>query len=111
MKCPKCDTDMTSMAHQGVMVDRCNQCHGIWLDKKELEVVLEKKLARSFDVGRYSQLPPEADEASARCRRCQADMVALDGAADVRFDWCPECEGMFFDRGELTVIDEFRPDD
>jgi Zn-finger nucleic acid-binding protein len=37
-------------------------------------------------------------------------MTVLTGAADVRFDWCEECEGMFFDKGELTVLEQFEAD-
>lgn len=110
MKCPKCTTDMTAMAYRGVAVDRCNECHGIWLDKRELEVVMEKKLASSFDVGRYHHLPPEQSDKPARCLRCDKEMIALVGAADVRFDWCDGCEGLFFDRGELSAIDDFQPE-
>lgn len=108
MKCPKCELDMTPVAYQGVMVDRCGTCHGVWLEKHELEVVLDKKIASAFDVGRPSLDGTVADAKPAYCHRCDVSMMKIDGAADVTFDWCESCGGMFFDKGELKIIDAFR---
>ncbi|MBI3932758.1 MAG: zf-TFIIB domain-containing protein [Acidobacteria bacterium] len=43
MKCPKCGHDMKSEALDGVEVDRCTFCEGIYLDAGELDQVLLKK--------------------------------------------------------------------
>jgi|CXWL01.1.fsa_nt_gi Zn-finger nucleic acid-binding protein len=42
LKCPKCGgmTDAVNYGgDSGIIVDRCTSCHGIWLDKAELEGV------------------------------------------------------------------------
>ena len=111
MRCPKCDAEMTTMTHRGITVDRCNQCHGIWLDRNEFDLLLGRGLAKSFDLGRFSPLSPELDRTPAVCRRCGVEMVSLVGPADVRFEWCEACDGMFFDRGELTIIADFDADE
>jgi len=41
MKCPKCGTDLEELDYQKVMIDRCNECKGIWLDAGELELLVE----------------------------------------------------------------------
>ena len=41
MKCPKCGSDLDEINYQGVMIDRCNGCKGIWLDSGELELLTE----------------------------------------------------------------------
>ena len=41
MKCPKCGSDLDEINYQGVMIDRCNECKGIWLDSGELELLTE----------------------------------------------------------------------
>lgn len=110
MKCPKCNMDMTSMAYQGVMVDRCGSCHGILVEKGELEVVLDKKLATAFDVGSVKEDTSDANSKPAHCYRCDAAMMTIEGAAKVQFDWCDACGAMFFDKGELKIIDAFRED-
>jgi uncharacterized protein len=43
MKCPKCGHDMKEEALQGVKVDRCSHCEGIYFDAGELDQVLMKK--------------------------------------------------------------------
>ena len=35
--CPKCDGTLEEITHEGVLVDRCNKCKGVWLDAGELE--------------------------------------------------------------------------
>lgn len=43
MKCPKCGSDLEEVNHADVMIDRCNECHGIWLDAGELELLTQGK--------------------------------------------------------------------
>ncbi len=43
MKCPKCGHDMKEESLDGVAVDRCTFCEGIYLDAGELDQVLLKK--------------------------------------------------------------------
>ncbi len=35
--CPKCEGSLNEMSHEGVLIDRCNKCNGVWLDAGELE--------------------------------------------------------------------------
>jgi uncharacterized protein len=39
MKCPKCGSDMEEINYQDVMIDKCPDCKGIWLDHGELEIL------------------------------------------------------------------------
>lgn len=41
MKCPKCGSDLHTIDYEGVTVDKCTQCEGVWLDRGELEQILE----------------------------------------------------------------------
>jgi len=38
-KCPKCGCNLEEREHQGVKIDACPECGGIWLDKGELELI------------------------------------------------------------------------
>jgi Zn-finger nucleic acid-binding protein len=43
MKCPVCvDPTLTMSERQGVEIDYCPQCRGIWLDRGELDKLLER---------------------------------------------------------------------
>lgn len=35
--CPKCDGALLQFTHEGVQIDRCNKCKGVWLDAGELQ--------------------------------------------------------------------------
>lgn len=45
MKCPSCDVDLLMAERQGVEIDYCPQCRGIWLDRGELDKILERSEA------------------------------------------------------------------
>jgi hypothetical protein len=38
-KCPKCGCDLEESEHNGIKIDQCSECSGIWLDKGELELI------------------------------------------------------------------------
>lgn len=43
MKCPNCpDTTLVMMDRQGVEIDYCPACRGIWLDRGELDKLLDR---------------------------------------------------------------------
>jgi Zn-finger nucleic acid-binding protein len=42
LQCPKCGGTWESYMFQGLPLERCRNCSGIWMDKGELEEVLQK---------------------------------------------------------------------
>ncbi len=38
--CPNCQAGMQEVNRNGVMIDICSQCRGVWLDRGELEKLL-----------------------------------------------------------------------
>jgi Zn-finger nucleic acid-binding protein len=47
MKCPVDSTELSISDRQGVEIDFCPQCRGVWLDRGELDKILER--SSSFD--------------------------------------------------------------
>ena len=46
MKCPTCtDTPLVMAERQGVEIDYCPACRGIWLDRGELDKLLDRAVA------------------------------------------------------------------
>ena len=41
--CPRDGSPLTQREHHGVAVDDCPRCGGLWLDKGELEILLERE--------------------------------------------------------------------
>jgi len=45
MKCPSCEELLVMSERQGVEIDYCPKCRGVWLDKGELDKIIEKSTA------------------------------------------------------------------
>lgn len=51
MKCPICPTAELKMSErQGVEIDYCPECRGVWLDRGELDKIIEKSMAQPAPV-------------------------------------------------------------
>jgi hypothetical protein len=42
MLCPVCKVDLLLSEKQGIEIDYCPKCRGIWLDRGELDKIVEK---------------------------------------------------------------------
>lgn len=42
MYCPKCEVPMRQAKKEGVIIDVCPSCRGVWLDPGELEKILHE---------------------------------------------------------------------
>ena len=40
--CPKCPGKLEAYTFEGYVLDRCQECGGIWLDRGELEAIVKK---------------------------------------------------------------------
>ncbi len=40
--CPACRVDLVMSERQGVEIDYCPKCRGVWLDRGELDKILER---------------------------------------------------------------------
>ena len=42
MKCPTCAIDLVMSERQGIEIDYCPTCRGVWLDRGELDKIIER---------------------------------------------------------------------
>ncbi|ALC14352.1 hypothetical protein LH20_20520 [Sphingopyxis sp. 113P3] len=40
--CPACRVDLVMSERQGIEIDYCPQCRGVWLDRGELDKIIER---------------------------------------------------------------------
>lgn len=52
MKCPTCNVDLKMADRQGVEIDYCPQCRGVWLDRGELDKIIERAASVSSEKRR-----------------------------------------------------------
>ncbi|TFH35149.1 MAG: hypothetical protein E4G93_04215 [Dehalococcoidia bacterium] len=38
-----------------------------------------------------------------KCPRCKSDLIVVE-YHDIELDWCPSCEGLWFDSGEMELV-------
>jgi Zn-finger nucleic acid-binding protein len=62
LTCPKCDGPMRTYARNGITIDQCTVCHGIFLDRGELERLITAEssyLGGSPDADRQTGGPDD----------------------------------------------------
>lgn len=116
MRCPKCRADMQPVKHEGVEVDRCGSCRGLWFDAGEIEALADAQAAVAVDIGdaRVGKRLNSVDDY--RCPRCGGTMARrVDPQQQhIWYESCTACDGSFFDAGEfrdlaqLTIADFFK---
>jgi hypothetical protein len=113
--CPRDAAAMTLEWYEGIEIDRCPRCGGVWLDKGELEVIQESRpdrpapkdprsgLSAADDMARQASLPP------VDCPICSATMLRGEYGMTSRIivDSCPKGHGYWLDRGELEALERF----
>jgi uncharacterized protein len=65
MKCPVCSSiDLKMADRQGVEIDYCPQCRGVWLDRGELDKIIDRSatLSTARDDDRPREARPEYRE-------------------------------------------------
>ena len=45
MLCPNCRVDLVMSERRGVEIDYCPKCRGVWLDRGELDTIIERAVA------------------------------------------------------------------
>ena len=61
MKCPTCtDTPLVMAERQGVEIDYCPACRGIWLDRGELDKLLDRAAAAAPVAAAPAQQTPQS---------------------------------------------------
>ena len=106
MNCPKCQTaTLAEFKLEGVAVDRCSRCDGIWFDAQELSELLveDAKVVAELRRGSGSEF---ADVKKGRCPRDSAELLRIYSAIDhsVTLDACADCHGIWLDGGEFEKL-------
>lgn len=62
MNCPVCDGENLVMSErQGIEVDYCPKCRGVWLDRGELDKIIERSAPEKPREPESSYRRPESD--------------------------------------------------
>ena len=105
-ECPVCKIALEEVPLRGERVDICGTCRGIFLDRGELENILE--MARIFEEIRLSEedIPTVPQAEVDREVICPADGTPMEpkDMGGVIVDRCGTCEGVWLDGDELAAL-------
>ena len=109
MKCPKCKMDnLEEIKINGVKIDRCENCGGLWFDKDELKIVRDHRDENlswlDFDLWEDKN-KLQISGKSMDCPRDDKPLFRIKyGETGIMVDICLECRGVWLDREELDKI-------
>ena len=108
MRCPKCRSDMEQIEYEGIEVDRCTICNGIWFDAGEIEQLRDKKIAAKIDTGDAKTGKESNAIDRYRCPRCSGAMTKVVDPKQrhIWYETCSACHGSFLDAGEFRDLSE-----
>ncbi len=49
MNCPVCNVPLNIADRQGVEIDFCPKCRGVWLDRGELDKIIERSMMETYN--------------------------------------------------------------
>ena len=109
MICPACKNDMIVVEYENIELDYCNDCHGVWFDSTELELLLNSMSLDSRNLLLNDMLnSPEAmaQEKKRKCPICRRKMkkTTVGEHPGVLVDACPQGNGLWFDGGEIAQL-------
>jgi len=105
LSCPKCNakTLFNFKTSEGVTVDVCNKCQGIWLDKGETA----KSAELESDFPDYNAVAGTAVETKLACPSCGKKLFNMRYAktSELMVEHCKGCGGIFLDAGEMSKVE------
>jgi len=101
MNCPRCSSELIIVEAEGVELDWCSECGGVWFDEGEVEALL----GRRQPISELFTAPEAGQDPSCRCPRCSKKLLKV-GLKQTVLDQCPAGHGLWFDRGELAALRE-----
>jgi len=92
-----------------VELDFCTNCHGVWFDAGELELLLSPlglKDEHSFLDGIFKLPEAQCEEEKRKCPICSKKMMKkyIGEHAEILVDICNRQDGLWFDGGELGCL-------
>jgi Zn-finger nucleic acid-binding protein len=109
--CPDCNIALEAREFQGITVDACSKCAGIFFDEGEVAALKARGLA-AMDELEAAIVPQIAVEATqGKFRRCSNCGSAMDKFrymynSDIVLDECERCGGIWVQDGELGRMRE-----
>ncbi len=95
MNCPDCGIGMEEHSVQGITIDLCRRCSGIWFDEGELHQYLRDLAPDVNAVPSEAVFAPCTNDLQLPCPRCRESAVEHGVLHGYSFRRCTACNGTF----------------
>lgn len=102
MTCPRCAGQplAAALTKQGVEVDHCRSCGGVWLDKGEIFYFARSAKALIVELQRAEKAARPGELASPATGQPMQRLSVF----GIELDMCGETGGLWLDKGELQQV-------
>ena len=109
MICPRCKATLVKENREGVDVDVCRSCNGMWVHKNQLNILL-KESGGDVEMCSIDDNPHDDKFPVIKCRECEDETMKkinfLD-YSDIIMDYCSSCGSMWLDKDELANMHKY----
>lgn len=94
MKCPIDSSELVMSDRSGVEIDYCPQCRGVWLDRGELDKIVERSFGQSAGSAPLASGPQESNRGHGKSGHHGSDRGGYnDGRPRRRESWISDLFG------------------
>jgi Zn-finger nucleic acid-binding protein len=108
VSCPVCDAHLVDALMEQQRVLYCKRCHGVLVSHDDFLIIIRRRRARYHGPpDRPSPVDPEQLKRKTSCPRCRKRMETHPyyGPGNAVIDTCGQCKLIWFDRGEIAVLE------
>jgi Zn-finger nucleic acid-binding protein len=97
MKCPHCSGELAEARRDGVDMELCSSCQGMWLTSQELDQLEDE----TFDLGKKGTLVFNAELSGRQCPVCQGALQKFNYRDyELELELCGEGHGYWLQAGD-----------
>ncbi len=110
--CPDCNTAMIDEAVEGVVVNACPQCAGVWVHPEALTELLEKDPVGLLELEEKNVPKTEQRPIGRSVRNCPDDNMTLQEYhycynSPIVLQVCTDCGGFWIEDGQLKRMQDW----
>lgn len=114
MDCPKCIGKLETVNVEGIEIERCFVCRGLWFDYGELGKVLEASRQKSCQIslggeafeGVYMKDSVMLNAKYGFCPVCLDEpmLESIEEQSGIMINYCPKMHGVWLDGGKIALM-------
>jgi Zn-finger nucleic acid-binding protein len=113
--CPACGNMLNQYTVFSMEFEGCPKCKGIWVVKDELRRLKNREDSSLRWLNEEIENIEKAGAIATKraCVKCKSTQLiaVVFGKSSIIVDWCPQCHGLWLDRGEFEAITAYLKDE